>query len=89
MSNNYQTLLSELIDLKKTYEARNLEAAEAYGQFYISLTHEQKDLYSKMKSLEAEQERAWNEYDSFHDDLASRLQPTSRMKKFIDSFKKD
>ena len=88
MSNNSQTLLSELIDLKKTYEARNLEAAEAYGQFYDSLTQEQKDLYSKMKSLEAERQRTWKEYDRFHDDLASRLQPTSRTKKFIDSFKK-
>ena len=89
MSNNSQTLLSELIDLKKTYEVRNLEAAEAYGQFYDSLTLKQKDLYSKMKSLEAERQRAWKEYDSFHDDLASRLQPKPRMKKFIDSFKKE
>ena len=89
MSNNSQTLLSELIDLKKTYEARNLEAAEAYEQFYDSLTSEQKDLYSKMKSLEAERQLAWKEYDSFHDDLASRLQTKPRMKKFIDSFKKE
>ena len=89
MSNNSQTLLSELIDLKKTYEARNLEAGEAYGKFYDSLTSEQKDLYSKMKSLEAEQKLAWEEYSSFHDDLASRLQTKPRMKKFIDSFKKE
>ena len=89
MSNNSQTLLSELIVLKKTYEARNLEAAEAYGQFYDSLTQKQRDLYSKMKSLEAERQLTWKEYDDFHEDLASRLQPTSRMKRLIDFFKKE